>query len=193
MDRYTRYYVNQSGGGGGEIDPVYRPSFRVQTGNGIGSLFRGFFHLLKPMLYSGAKAVGKEALKIGSYIITDIRNKEPEQPVGNIFKNSFSEAKGYLEEKIKNMAGSGLGLKTKRKFKKAQSESERRNVKDIFTEKKITRKMECLISGLDIFLKRSIQTSVVNSYTVIYKPIAPAENPAQLEFNCSGIAITTLT
>jgi hypothetical protein len=46
--------------------------------------------------------------------------------------------------------------------------------------------MECLKSGLDIFLKRSIQTSIVNSHTVTYKPIVPADNPAQLEFNCSG-------
>ena len=44
--------------------------------------------------------------------------------------------------------------------------------------------MECLKSGLDIFLKRSIQTSVVNCHTVTYKPISPADNPAQLEFNC---------
>jgi hypothetical protein len=46
--------------------------------------------------------------------------------------------------------------------------------------------MECLKSGLDIFLKRSIQTSVLNSHTVTYKPLAPADNPAQIEFNCSG-------
>ena len=46
--------------------------------------------------------------------------------------------------------------------------------------------MECLKSGLDIFLKRSIQTSVANSHSVTYTPIAPADNPAQLEFNCSG-------
>jgi hypothetical protein len=43
-----------------------------------------------------------------------------------------------------------------------------------------------LKSGLDIFLRRSIQTSVVNSHTVTYKPIAPADKPTQLEFNCSG-------
>ena len=49
--------------------------------------------------------------------------------------------------------------------------------------------MECLKSGLDIFLKRSIQTSVVNSHTVTYKPIALADNPAQLEFNCSGHSV----
>jgi hypothetical protein len=40
--------------------------------------------------------------------------------------------------------------------------------------------------GLDIFLKRSIQTSIVNSHTVTYKSLAPADNPTQLEFNCSG-------
>jgi len=50
-------------------------------------------------LYSGAKVVGKEVLNTGSNI-TDILNKDPEQPTGNIFKIRFSEAKGNLEEKI---------------------------------------------------------------------------------------------
>ena len=45
--------------------------------------------------------------------------------------------------------------------------------------------MECLKSGLDIFLKRSFQTSIVSSHTVTNKRIAPADNLAQLEFNCS--------
>ena len=58
-------------------------------------------------------------LKTGSNIITDILNKEPEQPVGNIFKTRFSEAKGNLEDKIKKMTVSGLGLKRKHKPKKA--------------------------------------------------------------------------
>jgi hypothetical protein len=42
---------------------VYRASFRVQRGNSIGSFFSGLFGLVKPLLYSGAKAVEKEALK----------------------------------------------------------------------------------------------------------------------------------
>ena len=46
--------------------------------------------------------------------------------------------------------------------------------------------MECLKSGLDIFLKSSIQTSIVNRHAVTYKPIAPADYPAQLEFHFSG-------
>ena len=52
--------------------------------------------------------------------------------------------------------------------------------------------MECLKSGLDIFLKSSMHTSVVNNRTVTYKPVAPADNPAQLEFNCSGHGDSTL-
>jgi len=51
MDQYTRYYVNQSGGGGGGgggIGPVYRASFRVQGGNGIGSFLEDFSVLLNP-------------------------------------------------------------------------------------------------------------------------------------------------
>jgi len=96
MDRYTRYYLNQSGGGG-EVGPVYMASFRVQRGDGIGSFFRGLFRFVKPLLYSGAKGVGKDAFKTGSNIITDMLNKEPEQPIGDIFKNRFIEAKDNLE------------------------------------------------------------------------------------------------
>ena len=133
MDRYTLYYINQSGGGG-EVGPVYRASFRVQRGNGIGSFFRRLFRFVKPLLYSGPKAVGKKALKTGSNIITDVVNKEPEQPVRDIFKNPFIEAKDNLEQKIKKWRA-GLGLKRKRKKKNAQSQSKRRKVKDIFTDK----------------------------------------------------------
>ena len=68
-------------------------------GNRIGSFFRGLSRFVKPLLCFGAKAVGKEALKIGSNIITDSLNKEPEQPVGNILKNRFREAKSDIEEK----------------------------------------------------------------------------------------------
>ena len=77
MDRYTRYYVNQSGGG--EIGPFYRESFMIQRSKIIGSFFRRLFRFVKPLLYSGAKVVGIEGLKTGSNIITDILNKDPEQ------------------------------------------------------------------------------------------------------------------
>jgi len=69
-------------------------------GNGIRSFFIGLFRFVKPLLYSGAKAVLKEALQTGSNI-PDILNREPEQPVGVDYKNLFSEAKDNLAENIK--------------------------------------------------------------------------------------------
>jgi hypothetical protein len=135
VDEYTRYYMNQSGGGD-DIGSVYRASFRTQRGRGIGSFFKGLFRFVKPLLFSGAKAVGKEALKTGSHILTDIIDKKPDQPMGGIFKSRFGEAKDNLEQKIKKMTGSGLGIKRKRKCKKAQSRSKRRKVKDIFAAKR---------------------------------------------------------
>jgi len=127
MDGYTRYYVNQSGGG--EIGPVYRASIRMDRVNVIRSFFMGLFRFVKPLLNSGAKA-----LKTVSNIITDIIYKQVEQPVGNIFKTRFIEAKDKIEENIKKMTGVGLGLKKKRQPKKPQSQGKRKKVKDIFTE-----------------------------------------------------------
>jgi hypothetical protein len=37
----------------------------MERGNGIGSFFRGLSCFVKPLLYSGAEAVGKEASKNG--------------------------------------------------------------------------------------------------------------------------------
>jgi len=56
MDQYTRYYVNQSGGvGGGGIGPVYKASFRVHRGNGLGSFIRGLFRFVKPYYIRGQR------------------------------------------------------------------------------------------------------------------------------------------
>jgi len=62
-------------------------------------------------------------------------NKKQEQPTDDIFKNRFSETKDTFERKMKKMTSSGLSLKGKRKSKKAQSQSKRRKIKDIFTGK----------------------------------------------------------
>jgi len=73
----------------------------MQKRNNLWSFFRGLFRFVKPLLYSGAKAVGKEVLNTSSNIMKEILNKEPEQPVGNIFKTRFSETKDNFEDKIK--------------------------------------------------------------------------------------------
>jgi hypothetical protein len=105
----------------------------VQRGYGIGSFFRGLSRFVKTLLCSGAKAVGKEALRSDSNILTDLLKKEPDQHVGNILKSRAGEANTNLEHKIKNMTGAGLDLKIKRG--KPHLQSKRKKVKHIFTEK----------------------------------------------------------
>ena len=79
MDPLTAYYKNQAGAGGlGDlIGPLYKGSFHVQQGHGIGSFLSGLFRIVRPVLVSGAKAVGKEALASGASILSDIASKKP--------------------------------------------------------------------------------------------------------------------
>jgi hypothetical protein len=45
--------------------------------------------------------------------------------------------------------------------------------------------LDCLKSGLVVFVKRNIPASDVNSHTVTCQIVAAADKPAQLELNCS--------
>jgi len=53
-------------------------------------------------LYSGAKSVGKEALKTGSNIITDILNKEPEKLLVVFSKIVLLKERITLKKKLKD-------------------------------------------------------------------------------------------
>lgn len=86
---------------GGKIGPVYWACYLVQSVNFKGHFSCELFRFGIPLLHSGAKAVGKDALKTGPYLISYILNKEPQQPVCDIYETRFSEAKGNLEVKIK--------------------------------------------------------------------------------------------
>jgi len=58
---------------------------------------------------------------------------EPEQPMGDIFKTRFSEAKVTVKKRLKRWRIC-LGLQRKRKPYMAQSQGNRRKVKDNLTE-----------------------------------------------------------
>jgi len=80
MDPLVSYYRKQSGRGREDIGPIYSIPPLVQRGHGICSVLAGLFRTLRPVLWSGAKsmcrerlkALGREALRTGSKILTDI-------------------------------------------------------------------------------------------------------------------------
>jgi hypothetical protein len=61
------------------ICSVYSAPHYLKRGNGIGNFFGRLFRLVRPLLWRGAKVVGRETMRTGSKILTDIvENKLPE-------------------------------------------------------------------------------------------------------------------
>lgn len=62
---YDRYYTNQVGNG----IPVYHGGY--QYGQGLGNVLGGLVRFALPFLKTGAKALGKTALRTGADIMSD--------------------------------------------------------------------------------------------------------------------------
>jgi len=74
MTPLGQYYIRQAGGGGGGhgIGPIYSIPPFVQRGHGIGSFLRGLWRTVRPVLWSGAKILGREAMRTGKNIMSEI-------------------------------------------------------------------------------------------------------------------------
>ena len=81
MDPLVQYYLHQAGrgysGGKGGIGSIYSVPITNQRGYGIGSFFAGLWRMVKPILWSGAKTVGRETLRTGGKILTDMADGTP--------------------------------------------------------------------------------------------------------------------
>ena len=72
-DPLLQYYLHQAGRGShGGIGPIYSVPPFLQRGHGLGSFLSGLFRLVRPVLWSGVKAVGRETLRTGGSILFDL-------------------------------------------------------------------------------------------------------------------------
>jgi hypothetical protein len=62
MSPLVRYYLRQAGKGG-DIGPIYNVPPFLQRAHGIGSFLYGLWRSIRPILWSGAKDIGKETLR----------------------------------------------------------------------------------------------------------------------------------
>lgn len=74
MAQYVEHYEAQLGGGG--METFYRGA-PYQRGHGIGSFLGGLFRKVLPLLTSGAKAVGREVLRTGVNVMSDMDSNVP--------------------------------------------------------------------------------------------------------------------
>lgn len=123
-DQYTLYYMRQAEGRNG--GSFHSPTMK---GDGLGSFLGNLFRRIFPLLSSGAKVVGQEALSTGVGLLKDALN-------GRSLKESMydrvSQAGKNLSEKAaKKMEGMvGNGYKRRKRKRKSQSRaaSKRRKV-----------------------------------------------------------------
>ena len=127
MDRYQEYFNRQVGGGytGGEmvrgghrldggVGRIYVGSPYQRGHGGIGSFLAGVFRRVLPLFTRGARAVGKEVVRSGMNIMSDVttRNTPIKESIRNRFKESGEILKRKAEEKLdKLMEGSGYKLR----------------------------------------------------------------------------------
>ena len=97
----------------GGVGRIYVGSPYQRGHGGIGSFLAGFFRRVLPLFSRGAKAVGKEAVRTGMNIMSDVTtgNTPIKESIRNRFKESGEIFERKAEEKLeKLMEGSGYKL-----------------------------------------------------------------------------------
>lgn len=139
---YEHYYSHQAGSG---IGVIYKGA-PYQRGHGIGSFLGGLFRSVLPLLSSGARVIGKEALNAGVGLLSDMVSSRPiEESVKSRLKEASSNLKRKADAKIDRLNMSGSGYITKRKRQSAfispstakaiasAKKSKQNKLKDIFS------------------------------------------------------------
>ena len=97
------------------INRVYVGS-AYQRGHGIGKFLGGLFRKAIPLLSRGSKALGREALRTGLNVLTDVAQAVPlKESVRRRVKESGGNLKRKVEEKF-DAYMEGDGYKTKRRM-----------------------------------------------------------------------------
>ena len=97
-----RYYLHQAGRGKNNgIGPVYATPLVLQRGYGICSFLNGLWRVFIPIIWSGVKALGRDSLRTGSDILTDIAHSSPDQNPRDIVSKHVTQSTQNLIAKLR--------------------------------------------------------------------------------------------
>ena len=129
---YIHYYLGQQDGRG---MPVFRGSSWQkrygQTGYGLGGLFRSLGKIAKPMIKSGAKALGNIALTSGVNLLGDFTCKSVKQAARTRALEGANAAKMQAIQRAQRYAQTGRGRSrsSRRSTKKRKASRTKRRAK----------------------------------------------------------------
>ena len=129
-DLYQRYYVNQAGSG----LPVFHGR-EYQRGYGIGSVFSGLSKLVMPLIKSGAKALGKQALQSGTQVLSDVlQGQNLKQAALRRSKEAGRHLLETASERMLTPPGERVNINRKKRKKTISSKRTKRRkvINDIF-------------------------------------------------------------
>jgi len=111
MDPLARYYLRQAGRGNTNgIGPIYEAPPVLQRGYGIGSFLTGLWRTVRPILWCGAKTLGRETLGRGGDILSDMARWTGGESPRDILSRRVNET-------VQNSNGKLRGRGRKRKAK----------------------------------------------------------------------------
>lgn len=99
---YSQYFIHQAQTGSGM---GYYSGMHSQRGHGLGSFLGGLFRTVLPLLKTGARVLGNEALKAGAGFLGDMATHA--DPMDS-FKQRAAELGGNF---VNRMAQGGNGIK----------------------------------------------------------------------------------
>lgn len=137
MSLYLNYYEQQIGGGVGVRS--YFVGSRNQRGRGVGSWLGGLFRSILPYVKTGAKAIGKEAIRTGASILHDMadNNISFTDSLRTRVRDSGANIAKKAAAKLEDMSGSGYKIR-RASIRKPQSKK-RRAPSSVARSKKVKR------------------------------------------------------
>lgn len=109
---YSQYFIHQAQTGSGM---GYYSGLHSQRGHGLGSFLGGLFRSVLPLLKTGARVLGNEALKAGAGFLGDMATHA--DPMDS-FKQRAAELGGNF---VNRMAQGGNGIKRLSSMRSVQS------------------------------------------------------------------------
>ena len=178
---YEDYYLNQCGHG----LPVFY-GVRMQRGHGIGSIFRGLFRSIFPVMKRVAPVIDKKALQTGIDIVSGVAAG---QSLKESAKSRVSDAlkEGIISFIPTGNAQSGSGYRKNASVQKANNFEKEEIERHKFVMAVVsTQSCPCVKNELDLFTVPPTQTSVEHGGTMDYHPVSTLTDNGPIEFNIPG-------